>query len=171
MTKERRRYFNAVDSSTESLQELQLIIEDGEKLVALATDLRALDAVVINADLGNRSKDAITKIKKVEIAFANLKGANDIKSKLSKARRLLKKAKDDEAKDKVMSFMRQAHEAFEIEIKWRKRANKELLADLKSYEKALSKTIALRLQERLTDEQAKGVASCMSHHKDLSLAF
>jgi len=171
LTKDRRSYFSAVDSSTESLQELQLTIIDGKKLIALADDLRALDAVVINADLNNKSKDAIAKIKKVENAFASLKGASDIRSKLSKTRRLLKKAKDDETKDKAMGLMRQAHEAFAIEIKWRKRANSELLADLKSYDTTLSKTIGLRLQERLTEEQAKGVASCMSHHKDLSLAF
>jgi len=169
LTKDRRSYFNAVDSSTESLQELQLNITDGKKLVALAGDLKALDGVIINADIN--SKDAVKKIKKVEYAFASLKGTKDITSKLSKARRILKKVKDDEAKDKAMAFMRQAHEAFATEIKWRKRANKKLLADLKSYETALSKTIALRLQERLTDEQAKGVASCMSHHKDLSLGF
>ncbi|MCF6194806.1 MAG: hypothetical protein L3J46_10800, partial [Kangiellaceae bacterium] len=171
LSKDRRSYFNAVDSSTESLQELQAIIADSDKLVALAADLKALDEVIVNADISNKSKEAISKIKKVENAFASLKGANAIKSKLSKARRLLKKAKDDEAKDKAMGFMRQAHEAFATEVKWRKRAKTELLADLKSYEAALSTTIALRLQERLTDEQAKGVASCMSHHKDLSLAF
>jgi hypothetical protein len=70
-----------------------------------------------------------------------------------------------------MGFMRQAHEAFAAEIKWRKRAKTELSTNLKSYETALAKTIGLRLQERLTEEQALGVASCMSHHKDLSLAF
>ena len=171
LIKDRRGYFNAVDSSTEALQELQRTIADGERLIELKDDLKALDEVVVNADISNKSKDAIAKIKKLENTFASLKGANEIKSKLSKARRLLKKAKDDEAKDKVMGFMRQAHEAFANEVKWRKRANTELLADLKSYDSALSKTIGLRLQERLTVEQAKGVASCMSHHKDLSLAF
>ena len=70
-----------------------------------------------------------------------------------------------------MGFIRQAHEAFASEIKWRKRAKSELLPSLKNYETDLSKTIGLRLQEHLTVEQAKGVASCMSHHKDLSLDF
>ncbi len=171
LIKDRRSYYSAVDSSTESLQELQLTIDDGENLVALAADLKGVDTIIINAVISNKSKDAIKKIKKVENAFASLKGANSIKSKLSKARRILKKAKDDEAKDKAMGFMRQAHEAFAAEIKWRIRAKAELSADLKNYETALAKTIGLRLQERLTEEQALGVASCMSHHKDLSLAF
>ncbi len=171
LTKDRRRYFSTVDSSTETLQELQLTITDGEKLAALSPDLKALDAVIVNADISSKSKNAIAKIKKVENAFASLKGANAIKSKLSKARRLLKKAKDDEAKDKAMGFMRQAHKEFSAEMIWRKRAKSELLPDLKNYEIALSKTIGIRLQERLTEEQALGVASCMSHHKDLSLAF
>ncbi|MEE9310446.1 MAG: SLC13 family permease [Cocleimonas sp.] len=171
LSKDRRQYFSAVDSSTESLQILQLTIKDGETLAALAPQLKALDAIVVNADLNNKSKDAVSKIKKVEQAFARLKGANEIKSKLSKARRLLKKAKDDEAKDKAMGFMRDAHAAFATEVTWRKRANTELLAKLKDYDTALSKTIGLRLQEHLTEEQAKGVASCLSHHKDLSLSF
>jgi len=171
LIKDRRLYFSTVDSSTETLQELQLIIADSQKLAVLESDLKSLDSIIIHADLSNKSKEAITKIKKVENAFANVKGANAIKSKISKARRILKKAKDDEAKDKAMGFMRQAHEVFASETTWRKRAKSELLANLQSYEMDLSKTIALRLQKRLTDEQAKGVASCMSHHKDLSLDF
>jgi len=38
----------------------------------------------------------------------------------------------DEAKDKAMAFMKKAHEAFQAETTWRKRANKELLADLEA---------------------------------------
>ncbi len=167
LTKDRRNYFNAVDSSTESLQELQLTIADSEPLNTLSADLSALDKVVMNMD----KKAAMAEIKKMENTLGKLKGTSTIKSALSKARRVLKKDKTDEAKDKAMAFMKKAHEAFQAETTWRKRANKELLADLKSYETALSKTIGIRLQERLTEEQAKGVASCMSHHKDLSLDF
>ncbi len=171
LTKDRRAYFNVVDSSTESLQELQLTIAASEKLVALAPDLRALDGVVINADDNPKNKDALKIFKKMESTLGNIKGANAIKSPLSKARRILKKDRSDEAKDKAMGFMKKAHEAYQAEIEWRKRANAELLPDLKSYDAALSKTIGLRLQERLTDEQAKGVATCLSPHKNLSLSF
>jgi len=167
LKKDRRSYFNTVDSSTESLQELQLTIADSEPLNTLSADLSALDKAVMNMD----KKAAMAEIKKMENTLGKLKGTSTIKSALSKARRVLKKDKTDEAKDKAMAFMQKSHEAFQAETTWRKRANSELLANLKNYEQALSKTIGIRLQERLTEEQAKGVASCMSHHKDLSLDF
>ena len=165
--KDRRIYFSTVDSSTETLQELQLTIADSEPLNALSETLVALDKSIMNMG----KKEAIAEIKKVENALSKLKGTSSIKSALSKARRVLKKDKTDEAKDKAMTFMQKAHATFQADIVWRKRANKELLADLQNHEQALSKTIGIRLQERLTDEQAKSVASCMSHHKDLSLDF
>jgi len=171
LTKDRRAYYNAVDSSTESLHELQRTITDGEKLIALSADLIALDNVVMNAVDNPKDKKALKAFKKMESAFSSLKGANSIKSPLSKARRILKKDRSDEAKDKAMGFMRKAHSAYQAEIKWRQRANKELLSDLNTYETALSKTIGLRLQERLTEEQALSVASCLSPHKNLSLSF
>jgi len=167
LKKDRRSYFNTVDSSTESLQELQLTIADSEPLNTLSADSSALDKAVMNMD----KKAAMAEIKKMENTLGKLKGTSTIKSALSKARRVLKKDKTDEAKDKAMAFMQKSHEAFQAETTWRKRANSELLANLKNYEQALSKTIGIRLQERLTEEQAKGVASCMSHHKDLSLDF
>ena len=167
LSKDRRSYFNTVDSSTESLQELQLTIADSEPLNTLSTDLSALDNAVMNMD----KKAAMAEIKKMENALGKLKGTSTIKSALSKARRVLKKDKTDEAKDNAMAFIQKAHEAFKADTTWRKRANSELLTDLKNYEQALSKTIGIRLQKRLTEEQAKGVASCMSHHKDLSLDF
>lgn len=171
LTKDRRAYYNAVDSSTESLQELQRTITDGENLVALSADLLALDNVVMQADANPKDKKALKTFKKMESAFSNIKGANSIKSPLSKARRILKKDRSDEAKDKAMGFMRKAHSAFQAEIKWRKAAKSSLLNDLNAYETALSKTIGLRLQKRLTEEQALGVASCLSPHKNLSLGF
>ena len=167
LTKDRRSYFNAVDASTESLHELQLTIADSEALNSLADKLSALDKAVM--EMGK--KEAMAEIKKMESALSKLKGTSSIKSAISKARRVLKKDKSDEAKDKAMAFMEKAHKAYQADTSWRKRANTELLANLKSYGTALSKTIGLRQQEHLTEEQAKGVASCMSHHKDLSLAF
>ncbi len=167
LKKDRRSYFNMVDSSTESLHELQLTIADSEPLNTLSERLVALDKTVMNMG----KKEAMAEIKKVENALSKLKGTSSIKSALSKARRVLKKDKTDEAKEKAMVFMQKAHETFQADTIWRKRAHKELLTNLKNHEKALSKTIGIRLQERLTEEQAKGVASCMSHHKDLSLDF
>ena len=114
---------------------------------------------------------AITKIKAVSSLLSKVMRTNSIKSKLNKARRVLKKDKSDEARDKSMAFMKKAHLAYQEEVKWRVKASKELSSNLKLYDDAISKTIGLRQQSRLTDIQAKGVASCLSTHRNISLAF
>lgn len=167
LTKNRREYFNAVDSSYDTLRELQQIIIDGKALSMLEKDLKELDSVIVTSE----AKVAIKKIKVVESALGKLKGTSAIKSKLIKARRVLKKDKTDEAKDKAMGFMRDVHKIFHAEINWRTKASTGLLADLKRYDDSISTTIGLRSQERLTDEQAKNVASCLSHHRNISLSF
>jgi len=46
-----------------------------------------------------------------------------------------------------------------------------LLPQLNEFDNAIKDTIGLRLQERLTLEQAKFVSRCRSSHKDISLNF
>jgi len=171
LKKARRQYFNTVDSSYEALSDLQLIIADHEPLNKLKGNLIALDSVITN----DETKTIILKVKATESLLGKLKGTSAIKSKLSKARRAFKKAKTDEAlveaRDKAMAFLRDAHTAFETDVSWRQKAAKELQQDLKTYDESISKNIGLRLQERLTETQAKQVASCLSYHRDISLAF
>jgi hypothetical protein len=171
LKKVRRQYYSAVDSSYESLSELQLIIEDSTPLIAFNKELKTLEAVINNTD----AKEAITKIKAVESTISDLKGTEKIKGKLAKARRTLKKAKPDEdineVKSKALSFYQEAIKAYEAEILWREKATASLLPDLKAYDTSINTTIGLRLQERLTDVQAKGVASCLSVHRNISLEF
>ena len=60
---------------------------------------------------------------------------------------------------------------FDKEIKWRKDASKNLMPELEKYNLVIKNNIGLRLQSRLTKEQAKFVASCNSIHRDISLNF
>ena len=46
-----------------------------------------------------------------------------------------------------------------------------MLPSIKSFDNSIKNTIGLRLQEKLTKEQAKYVAACKSKHKDISLNF
>ena len=171
LKKARRKYFNTVDSSYESLTEIQQIIADNENLGTFKEKLVSLEKVIENAD----KKEIISKLKKVESQLSKIKGSRAIKSKITKARRAFKKAKDElamtEARDKAMGYYRDAVSAYEDEIKWRTKASGSLKEQLASYNDSLRTTIGLRLQKRLTDDQAKGVAFCLSHHRDVSLAF
>ena len=167
LSKVRRQYFNAVDASYETLMELQHIIQGNDALTKLEAPLKALNNIVLEKS----KEDAIKEIKMIESALGKVKGSTSIKSKVTKARRVLKKDKTDEAKDKAVRFLETAQSAYKTETMWRSQASKELLANLKKYDIALSKTIGLRLQTRLTDPQAKNVAACLSHHRNISLGF
>ena len=60
---------------------------------------------------------------------------------------------------------------FNREVSWRKDAAQNLMPELNKYNLAIKDNIGLRLQSRLTIEQAKMVASCNAVHRDISLNF
>ena len=60
---------------------------------------------------------------------------------------------------------------FDKEVNWRKDAAQNLMPELEKYNEVIKNNIGLRLQSRLTKEQAKFVASCNSIHRDISLNF
>ncbi|MGE4594901.1 MAG: hypothetical protein AAEF23_05210 [Gammaproteobacteria bacterium] len=60
---------------------------------------------------------------------------------------------------------------FAEEVTWRQRAAVELSAGLSNYENALRSSVGARMQEKLSEGQAKYIASCLADHKDISLAF
>ena len=171
LQKTRRTYFSAVDSSYESLREIQEIIQDNDSLGLVKGQLFKLKQTAQSANDQSSRKRASDAIKLVEKELGLVKGASKIKSLLSKARRKLKKNKTEDAKEKALSLIVQAQDVYKMEIKWRSKASKTLLENLENYDSALSKTIGLRLQSRLTEKQAKQVASCLSDHKNISLGF
>ena len=60
---------------------------------------------------------------------------------------------------------------FDKEISWRSDASKNLMPQLKKYDKVIKETIGLRLQSKLTKEQAIYVSRCNAIHRDISLNF
>jgi hypothetical protein len=78
---------------------------------------------------------------------------------------------DNPDREKAASLVTQALEQMKVEIKWHQRAAGELAADLKAYDQVIARTIGMRMQERLTQEQAESIASCLAVHKDLTLHF
>ena len=95
---------------------------------------------------------------------------------LSKARRQFRGKSESDAssaeyREKAQGFLRKAQENFAAEVAWRGRAARELAPGLMAYDQAIADNIGLRLQERLSVEQAESVANCQSHHRDLTLNF
>ncbi len=178
LKKARRKYFNAVDSSYEALTEIEEIIADTEQLNRFKDKLTSLRSSILN----DNKKQIVDNIKAVEQLLSKIKGTSAIKSKLSKSRRAFKKVKNNapddvreialnEARNKAIGYYNDAIALYDSDIKWRNKASKELSNKLATYDTSLKTTIGLRLQKRLTDTQAKQVAACLSHHRNISLAF
>jgi hypothetical protein len=165
LKKARIRYRQSVDSAYDSVVRLQGLIADADKLAALDKELTDLELTVQHAS----PEAAMAAIKAVEKKLGAVAGSGKVKSKLSKARRALKKKTPKT--DKALKHLSQGIKLFQTEVAWRSRAKSELLGELQGYDDLLKKSIGLRLQRYMTTEQAQYVAVCHSHHKDVSLNF
>ena len=158
-------YRRNVDSVYENIQMIKEIIKDRSKLLNLETDILMLRELVINES----KNDGMNRIKSIEKILNEIAGAELIKEKLTKARRSLKK--DDVDINKINTLLGEANDIYMLEKEWRAKAEKELLPQLIKFDDSIKNTIGLRLQEKLTKEQAKYVAACRSTHTDISLNF
>lgn len=117
----------------------------------------------------NEPTDLLEPLKQLSSQFGEIEGASKIKSAVSKARSALKKKKPNP--DAAMKSIDKAMDEYEQEMLWRDTAEAALSKDLADYEMQMRNTIGVRQQEKLSREQALSVASCSSHHRDISLNF
>ena len=163
--KARRKYRQNVDESYEMIvimrrmiSELDLMVEIQNKILPL------LDAVNTES-----ADDAMKAIKALGAKIDNLTEMHRVKSRLSKARKALRG--DNPDLEKAAAEITRAHQQMQMEIAWHKRAADGLALDLEVYDQVIANTIGMRMQERLTPDQAESIASCLAVHKDLSLHF
>jgi len=160
----RRKYRNNVDDAYNPIAETLAIIRDTYSLDALRDQIRGIESVI-----NLPAREAMKAIEVVESAVGAVKGASQIKSRISRVRRALKGKKRNPGK--AARELTEALKIFEAEVKWRQRAARELAVQLGEYEAAISDTIGLRQQERLNPYQASEIASCKAIHRDISLDF
>ncbi|MDA0997637.1 MAG: TRAP transporter large permease subunit [Proteobacteria bacterium] len=160
----RRLYRRTVDNAYEPLPDLIKIINAGPALAALEDRIKALDPVVAT----ETSEKATVAIKEVEAVAVLIPGAVTIQSALAKARRAFR---DEPNRADAAANLAKAMKEVAAEAAWRSSAAKAIGPALGTYNTALHDTIGLRLQERLGKAQVKEVASCLSHHRDISLSF
>ena len=163
--KARREYRRSVDDAYQTVADLQILIADAGALRAFEPTLAGLDAVVANEP----PEQAMEIIKAAERELGEVAGSGRIKGRLSKARRALR-GKSPKP-EKAAGFLAEARERFAEEVEWRTRAAQELAPGLAAYDDAIRHSIGLRVQDRLTQEQARLVAECQSVHRDVSLHF
>ena len=78
---------------------------------------------------------------------------------------------DEKELNKISDAISEVSILHDKEVKWRKEASEKLIPELEKYNLVIKNNIGLRLQSRLTKEQAKFVAKCNSIHRDISLNF
>ena len=163
--KARREYRQGADEAYRTIADLRALIADADALQAFEPTLASLDAVVAN----EAPESAMETIKAAARELGSVAGSSGIKGRLSKARRALRGKSPDP--EKAAGFLAEARERYAEEVAWRTRAAEELLPGLAAYDEAIRHTIGLRVQEKLTNEQARLVAECQSVHRDVSLHF
>ena len=167
LNKARRQYRNNVDSAYESTVQMTAAIGAVQALVGMQAQIDGLREVILAVTSKADAKPAMQIIKDVESQLSLISASSGIKSKLSKARRALKKVKTD----KALAQYADALSLLKSEIQWRTRAQAELFPALVAYDDSIKSTIGVRMQSNLSKDQALSIASCLSVHRDVSLYF
>ena len=163
--KARRAYRQSVDEAYRTVADLRALIADADALRAFGPTLSSLEGVVA----GEPPEQAMDVIKAAEREIGAVAGGSGIRGRLSKARRALRGSSPD--REKAAGFLAEARERYAEEVAWRTGAAEALLPGLSVYDEAIRHTVGLRVQDRLTKEQAQVIARCQSVHRDVSLHF
>ena len=164
-TKARRTYRQNADSAWTTIADFRAVVADAAALEGFGPALKDLEGVVATEP----PKQAMEAIKQASRELGAVAGSSNIKSPLTKARRALRGGSPD--REKALTLVAEARDLHAREVEWRTRAARELLPDLDEYAAAIGHSIGLRVQERLTKEQAREIAACKSVHRDISLHF
>ncbi len=164
-TRARREYRQNADDAYSMVVTMRQMIDQTDALAALEARYEPL----IQEIRDQTPEQGLEAIKALEFDLDSLIETHRIKSKLSRAKRALRGTSPD--KDKAIDEIMQSAERLRNEVVWYQRARSDLGEELAAYEEAIRLTIGMRLQQRLTSEQAESIASCRAVHKDLTLFF
>ena len=160
-----KRYRKNVDEAYDLLMQISLFIEDAEKLENVKSEFNRLKINIENESYS----DALSEIDNIFEKISEISGVEEIANKLDD----LYSALDAEEfnKEEINNISNDTFDLVDQELIWRKAAAIDLLPKLKKYNQIIKNNIGLRLQSKLTKEQAKFVAACNADHKDISLNF
>ena len=161
----RTQYRRAADGAYEAVTELQAVLADTDALAAFETQLTEMRERVATSD----PADLVDPLDDLGKAIGKVEGAGDIRSAISKARRALRARTPNP--ETALEEMDAAIAEFQAQMVWRAQATGDLVAGLESYRQAITGTLGIRSQPRMSRDQALYVAACSSGHRDLSLNF
>ena len=160
-----KRYRKNVDQAYDNLDQIAMFIMDHKKLNELSSELNNLKKYIDNKDY----EKSISVIDNLFEKIGEISGTEEFANRLDDLYSLL----DSDEKEiiKIRDTTNEVLILFNREVSWRKDAAQNLMPELNKYNLAIKDNIGLRLQSRLTIEQAKMVASCNAVHRDISLNF
>ena len=161
----RRAYRRNVDDAYTSVRSVLEMLAKAPALEEAGAKLKGLPEILQT----QTAQKAGSAIRDAERALRTVPGTYDLRSTLSRARSDARRGKS--GRERAAKRLNGAIALFEREVEWRSRAARELDSGLAAYEAALRETIGIRQLERLPTRIAKPVATCMSHHRDISLSF
>tara|TARA_B100001769_G_scaffold259675_1_gene239650 strand:+ start:373 stop:834 length:462 start_codon:yes stop_codon:yes gene_type:complete len=149
----------------DNLEQIAMFIKDHEKLNELSPDVNNLKSNISNEDYEN----SISIIDSLFEKIGEISGTEEFANRLDDLYSLL----DSEEKElnKISDASSEVFMLYYKEVEWRRDAAVNLMPELEKYNLVIKHNIGLRLQSRLTKDQAKFVAKCNSIHRDISLNF
>ena len=160
-----KRYRKNVDEAYENLDLIATFIQDYPKLEKLTKEMKELKYSLDN----NNYDKSITIIDNLFEKLSEISGSEEFANRLDDLVSIIDN--DEIDNEKLMLAKSETFDLFNAEVSWRKNAKNNLLPELMKYNEIIKNNIGLRLQSRLTKEQAKFVARCNSVHRDISLNF
>ena len=160
-----KRYKKNVDEAYDNLDQIAMFIKDHENLQKLSSEIKNLKYEINNKNYQN----SISIIDSLFEKLSEISGTEEFANKLDDLYSLVDSEEIDE--NKISDASSEVFILFDKEVNWRKDAAQNLMPELEKYNSVIKHNIGLRLQSRLTKEQAKFVASCNSIHRDISLNF
>ena len=142
-----------------------MFIKDHENLEKLSSEIQDLKYEINNKNYQN----SITIIDSLFEKLSEISGTEEFANRLDDLYSLVDSEEIDE--NKISDASSEVFILFDKEVNWRKDAAQNLMPELEKYNEVIKNNIGLRLQSRLTKEQAKFVASCNSILRDISLNF
>ncbi|GIS76657.1 MAG: hypothetical protein CM1200mP13_00160 [Candidatus Pelagibacterales bacterium] len=126
-----------------------MFINDNEKLKELSSEIKELK---YNIDNKNYEK-SISVIDNLFEKLGEISGTEEFANKLDDLISVIDNDEVDE--QKLTEVSSETFNLFNLEVSWRDDANKNLMPELIKYNDVIKHNIGLRLQNRLTKEQAK----------------
>lgn len=158
----RMNFRRTSQQSYTAIRDLVLEIDASSTLEDFAQKVESLIALIGSTD----TQTLETAFVDLESRIGAVPGAQSIRGALSSARRNLARSPDD-ARQGAAAVADQIRQ----EASWRAAAKPDLLPPLAALEAETRNTLGLLEQPRLERPLALEVASCMAHHRDISLRF